>query len=245
MHYRNQVIHGNHFHKKWQQHVKTWFDQPAKKLRRSKRRLQKARQIAPRPLGLLRPVVRCPTIRYNKKVRAGRGFTIEELKAAGIAKAVARTIGIAVDHRRRNKSMESLQLNAQRLKEYRAKLILFPRKKAARKEGEPTEEEMKRATQLPGRDVMPIRQMHIREKARTITDAEKAFKAYEHVRRARGAAKSIGRKEKKAREREADLAAPGGGAAAAKGKEPKEKAPKEPKEPKEKKEKKAKPAAEE
>ena len=83
MHFRNQVIPGNHFHKKWQQHVKTWFDQPAKKARRSKLRLKKAREIAPRPLGLLRSVVRCPTIRYNKKVRAGRGFTIQELKVSG------------------------------------------------------------------------------------------------------------------------------------------------------------------
>lgn len=47
-------------------------------------------------------------------------------QAAGINKGFARTIGIAVDHRRRNKSVESLQANVQRLKEYRSKLILFP-----------------------------------------------------------------------------------------------------------------------
>ena len=38
------------------------------------------------------------------------------------------TIGIAIDYRRRNRSVESLQLNVQRLKEYRSKLILFPKK---------------------------------------------------------------------------------------------------------------------
>mgnify|MGYP003623425289 CR=1 FL=1 len=38
----------------------------------------------------------------------------------------ARSLGISVDHRRRNKSIESLQQNVQRLKEYRSKLILFP-----------------------------------------------------------------------------------------------------------------------
>ena len=43
-----------------------------------------------------------------------------------MSKGFARTIGIAVDHRRRNKSVESLQTNVQRLKEYRSKLILFP-----------------------------------------------------------------------------------------------------------------------
>jgi len=206
MHFRNQVIPGNHFHKKWQQHVKTWFDQPAKKARRSKLRLKKAREIAPRPLGLLRSIVRCPTIRYNKKVRAGRGFTIQELKAAGIGKHVARSIGIAVDHRRRNKSVESLQLNAQRLKEYKSKLILFPRKNGTKRGvGEATEEEQKNATQIPSKDVGPIRQPVVREKRRAITKAEKEFKAYEHVRRARGAAKSVGRKEKKAKEREQEL----------------------------------------
>jgi len=205
MHFRNQVIPGNHFHKKWQQYVKTWFDQPAKKRRRSTRRLKKAREIAPRPLGLLRPQVRCPTIRYNKKVRAGRGFTIQELKAAGIGKHVARTIGISVDHRRRNKSVETVQLNAQRLKEYKSKLILFPRKKGTKRADEATEEEQKKATQIPSASVLPIRQPHVREKARVITQAEKDFKAYEHVRRARGAAKSVGRKEKKAKEREQEV----------------------------------------
>lgn len=71
-------------------------------------------------------MVHCPTFRYHTKVRAGKGFTLAELKASGLNKRFARTIGIAVDPRRRNKSVESLQTNAQRLKEYKSKLILFP-----------------------------------------------------------------------------------------------------------------------
>lgn len=51
-------------------------------------------------------------------------------------KRVARTIGIAVDNRRRNKSTESIQCNVQRLKEYRSKLIIFPRKASAPKKGD-------------------------------------------------------------------------------------------------------------
>lgn len=48
---------------------------------RRKARQAKARRIAPRPVaGPLRPQVRCPTVRYHTKVRAGRGFTLEELK---------------------------------------------------------------------------------------------------------------------------------------------------------------------
>ncbi|CAN0428286.1 unnamed protein product, partial [Scytosiphon promiscuus] len=44
-----------------------------------------------------------------------------ELKEAGISKKVALTIGIAVDHRRTNKSVrESFATNVARLKDYRA-----------------------------------------------------------------------------------------------------------------------------
>ena len=42
---------------------------------------EKAAAIAPRPAaGLLRPVVRCATQKYNMKTRLGRGFTLQELK---------------------------------------------------------------------------------------------------------------------------------------------------------------------
>jgi hypothetical protein len=57
-------------------------------------------------------------------------------QAAGIQRNFARTIGIAVDHRRKNKSVEALQANVQRLKEYRSKLILFPKKMSKPKKGE-------------------------------------------------------------------------------------------------------------
>ena len=41
-----------------------------------------------------------------------------------------------MDHRRKNRSLESLQANVQRLKEYRSKLILFPRKMSKPKKGD-------------------------------------------------------------------------------------------------------------
>ncbi|XP_033262127.1 60S ribosomal protein L13 isoform X2 [Orcinus orca] len=79
---RNGMILKPHFHKDWQRRVATWFNQPARKIRRRKARQAKARRIAPRPVsGPLRPVVRCPTVRYHTKVRAGRGFSLEELRA--------------------------------------------------------------------------------------------------------------------------------------------------------------------
>jgi large subunit ribosomal protein L13e len=62
-------------------YVKTWFNQPARKIRRRQKRLEKAARLAPKPVsGPIRPVVHCPTIRYNAKVRAGRGFSHDELK---------------------------------------------------------------------------------------------------------------------------------------------------------------------
>ena len=49
------------------------------------------------------------------------------IQNAGIPKKLAPTIGITVDHRRRNRSLEGLQTNVQRLKTYKAKLVVFPR----------------------------------------------------------------------------------------------------------------------
>jgi large subunit ribosomal protein L13e len=76
----NQQLPNNHFHKDWQRRVRVHFDQPGRKSRRRAARLAKAAAVAPRPVDKLRPVVRCPTIKYNRRARAGRGFTLQELK---------------------------------------------------------------------------------------------------------------------------------------------------------------------
>ncbi|XDC59056.1 hypothetical protein R6Z07M_010238 [Ovis aries] len=107
--------------------------------------------MAPSQNGLiLKPHFRKDWQRYHRKVRAGRGFSLEELSVAGIHKKVAPTIGISVDPRRRNKCTESGQANVQRLKEYCSKLILFPRKSSAPRKGDSSAEELKLATQLTG-----------------------------------------------------------------------------------------------
>jgi large subunit ribosomal protein L13e len=54
----NNVIQNAHFKKDWQNRVKTWFDQPARKQRRANRRIAKAVKVAPRPTSALRPIVR-------------------------------------------------------------------------------------------------------------------------------------------------------------------------------------------
>ncbi|XP_077993315.1 large ribosomal subunit protein eL13-like [Glandiceps talaboti] len=203
---RNNVIPNAHFHKDWQRRVKTWFNQPMRKMRRRKNRMKKARRIAPRPVGgPLRPMVRCQTFKYHTKTRTGRGFSLEELKAAGIYKKTAPTIGISVDHRRRNKSTESLQANVQRLKEYRSKLILFPKKAGQPKKGDSTEEELKMATQLSG-PVMPIQRVHKKEKARAISDEEKKHSVFQAMRMARANARLHGIRAKRQKEKEAEAA---------------------------------------
>ena len=119
-------------------------------------RAEKAKAAFPRPAaGALRPVVHCQTVKYNTKRRAGRGFTLEELKEAGIPAKLAPTIGIAVDHRRRNRSLEGLQDNVNRLKAYKANLVVFPRRANKPKAGDSSAEELKAVAQLKG-TVLPI-----------------------------------------------------------------------------------------
>lgn len=205
---RNNMIPNGHFHKDWQRYVKTWFNQPMRKKRRHLNRIKKARRIAPRPAaGPIRPIVRCPTFRYNSKLRLGRGFSLEELKAAGIHKREARTIGISVDYRRRNRSIESLQQNVQRLKEYKSKLILFPRKMSKPGKNDASPEEIKMATQLQG-VVMPIHQPVRKEKARVPTEEEKNFNAFIALRQGRAHARLWGKRQKKAKEAAESLEPP-------------------------------------
>mmetsp|Transcript_5617 Transcript_5617/g.4907 ORF Transcript_5617/g.4907 Transcript_5617/m.4907 type:complete len:231 (+) Transcript_5617:147-839(+) len=122
----NNIRPNIHFHKDYQRWIKTHFDQPTKKKKRARLRRIKAATKAPRPAEKFRPVVSCPTQKYNMRVRAGRGFSLLELQGAGIKPKYARTIGIAVDGRRRNKSQEGLARNVRRLKKYTSSLVLFP-----------------------------------------------------------------------------------------------------------------------
>uniref|UniRef100_H3B4N0 Large ribosomal subunit protein eL13 n=1 Tax=Latimeria chalumnae TaxID=7897 RepID=H3B4N0_LATCH len=119
--------------------------------------------------------------------------------AANINKKVVPTIGIAVDPRPRNRSTESLQANIRQLREYRSKLILFPRKASAPKKGDSSAEEIKMATQLVG-PVMPIRNTYKKEQARVISEDEKNFKAFASLHMARANARLFGIHAKRAKE---------------------------------------------
>lgn len=198
----DNVVPNGHFKKHWQNYVRTWFNQPARKTRRRIARQKKAVKIFPRPTsGPLRPVVRCQTLKYNMKPRAGRGFTLEEVKAVGIPQKLAPTIGIAVDHRRKNRSLEGLQANVQRLKTYKAKLVIFPRRQRKFKAGDSTLEELATATQVKG-DYMPIVHGKPSVEMVRVTDEMKAFKAYGKLRVERMNARQVGARLKKAAEAE-------------------------------------------
>ncbi|KAH7824018.1 putative 60S ribosomal protein L13e [Monocercomonoides exilis] len=126
---KNNVIQSVHLRKHWNQNtsqkglVRTYFDQAGKKLRRRIHRFKKARKIFPRPFdGEFRPVIHCPTQRYNMKVREGRGYSLAELKKAKISQVMAKRFCISIDHRRRTERLE----NINRLKAYRSRIIVNP-----------------------------------------------------------------------------------------------------------------------
>jgi len=199
----NNVVPNVHFRNYWQKHVRTWFNQAGRKKTRRMVRQKKAAAIFPRPVGgCLRPIVHPPTQRYNTKLRVGRGFTIDELKEAGISASKAKTIGIAVDKRRRNKCTESLQLNADRLKQYKAKLLVFPRTGKA-KNGDASREQLKNAGQNTCKTILPVPKPSMRIKARAITKEEKNTSAYRLLRKGIEDKRNLGKKLKKEAEKNA------------------------------------------
>ena len=121
---KNNRVPNDHLRKDWFRRIKFYFDDPARKKRRQTARAIRAKKIAPRPVeGPLRPLVHCPTVRYNRKVRLGRGFTVEEVKAAGFEPSRARFMGIAMDKFRVHTKDEIKQANIERLKAYKAKMV--------------------------------------------------------------------------------------------------------------------------
>jgi len=209
--HNNQLVKP-HYRKDWEgnKFQKTWFDQPARKVRRRNRRQQKANQIYPRPIsGLLRPLVHGQTLKYGAKQKLGRGFTMQELKQAGVSHHQARGIGIAVDFRRVDHSVETVTANVQRLKLYKSKLLLFPRKTAKPKKGDATAQDLSKVEQQKG--ALPFKVVARKEKARPITDKEKTDSAFLTLRKIRGKINKQGDAIRKKRAAEAAPATGGGG----------------------------------
>ena len=132
--HHNNMLPNVHLGKDWQEKVKTWFNQPGRKRRRRVHRARRQKLLAPNPTHLLRPIVRGQTNKYNTKRRLGRGFTKKELKSTGIkGLSYARSIGIAIDLRRKDTCSETLNVNTERIKNYISRIILYPRKKNDKK----------------------------------------------------------------------------------------------------------------
>ncbi|PQE27238.1 60S ribosomal L13 protein [Rutstroemia sp. NJR-2017a WRK4] len=207
----NQQIPHNHFRKDWQRRVRVHFDQPGRKLRRRNARLAKTAAVAPRPIDKLKPIVRCPTIKYNRRVRAGRGFSLAELKEAGIPRKLAPTIGISVDSRRQNLSVESLKVNVDRLKSYRARLILFPRKLGQPKKGDASKEEVSSLKETSSRikSALPITttESGFSEISKSDMPTPVEGGAYRKLRDARAEARNAGKREKRAKDAADEAAA--------------------------------------
>ncbi|KXN67178.1 ribosomal protein rpl13 [Conidiobolus coronatus NRRL 28638] len=129
------------------------------------------------------------------KVRAGRGFTFDELKAAGINRKEARSIGIAVDHRRRNRSEESLQRNVERLQLYKSKLIVFPRRAGKAKKGDSEAAELAQASQVSG-ELFPVKNTVTIEEPRAITSEEQTFSAFQTLLNLRSDLRQAGNRAK-------------------------------------------------
>ena len=131
---------------------------------------------------------------------------MEELKEAGINRRFARTVGIPVDHRRHNRSLEGLQANVQRLKEYRSRLIIFPKKAGKTRKGDSEPELVKLASQLKG-PVLPIKRQPPTHKARAVSDEDRKFSAFQTLRVARANARLVGVREKRAKKQAEEAAA--------------------------------------
>ncbi|KAL8543906.1 hypothetical protein ACS0TY_004454 [Phlomoides rotata] len=162
----NNVILNGYFRKHWQNY-------PARKTRQRIARQKKAIKIFPRPTaGPLRPIFHCQTLKYNMKVRAGKGFSLKELKAAGIAKNLPQLL-VSL--------LIVVVINVQRLKTYKAKLVVFSRCACKVKAGDSSPEELATATQVMGPSLPIVHKKPTVELVKVSKDM-KSFRTYDKLR---------------------------------------------------------------
>ena len=116
------------------------------------------------------------------------------------------SIGISIDHRRKNRSVEGLKQNVARLAAYKEKLIVFPRKAGKAKSGDATAEQVAAATQLET-PLFPVVAPAPTDIARKITSAP-ALEAFATLRKARSDKRLKGARDARAKAKaEAEAAA--------------------------------------
>ena len=123
-------------------------------------------------------------------------------KAAGIPKQYAPTIGISVDPRRANLSEEGLAANVERLKAYKARLILFPKKSNKPKKTDTPKDQQSAETTQSTRAAFHLVD-NIAAGFREIKKSElpKSTGAYKSLRKARSDGKLVGVREKRAKDK--------------------------------------------
>ncbi|KAK4690897.1 large subunit ribosomal protein L13e, partial [Lecanoromycetidae sp. Uapishka_2] len=135
---------------------------------------------------------------------------------AGIARKFAATVGISVDPRRANLSIESLKANVERLKAYQARLILFPRKSGVHKKLDSSKEDIAAYEKSEKKGahkthhILPVVNQAKEEAIGEINtsdmpEGEKA--AYRRLRDARSEARLVGVREKRAKAKAEESAA--------------------------------------
>lgn len=137
------------------------------------------------------------------------------MQEAKISKKLAPTIGISVDPRRRNLSTESLAENVERLKAYRARLILFPRRSGQYKKGDSSNEEVKAALKGEGttrktHSILPVKNVALEQAVGELSRSqlpEGTKDAYRTLRNARSEARLVGVREKRRKAKEEEAAA--------------------------------------
>ena len=138
------------------------------------------------------------------------------MQEAGIPRKLAPTVGIAVDPRRQNLSDESLKANVQRLKEYKERLVLFPRKTKSPKQGDAPKDEVDAAKQIgsdlyDGKVKLSNKAFPISNKVAIqegkVSDYPSTENAYRTLCVARSDARLVGKREKRAKAKEDEEAA--------------------------------------
>merc|ERR1711935_269993 len=199
----NNVIQSSHLRKHWMRRVKCFFNQPAHKKLRAQKRAAKAAAAGVAPVSKLRPVVFGQTQKHGSKVKFGRGFSLAELKSAGLTQQFARSVGISVDHRRHNTNAGSMETNVQRLKQYKEKMILFPTNENKPKKGlinDSTADKLAAAAQITTDGVFALPSVTKRCKVESLTADMKKFNAYQKIRTERLHKRQFGRREKAAKD---------------------------------------------
>merc|ERR1712227_828024 len=138
----------------------------------------------------------------KKARRMARDKKAQSIAPRPVAGAV-RSLGIAVDYRRRNRSVEGKQANVQRLREYKANLVVFPRNAKKLKKGwkdDASAEETAVATQITTSKVMPLVAEAVEVETRKITPEEKDANVARMLKAAWNDARLCGFREKRAKE---------------------------------------------